>query len=143
MRFRGYLYGLGMKRCGKDFQVAHSVILNTIEKLSVGNNVYIANFCSFILNGEIIIGNEVIFGPNCVLSSGNHTFYNGSFRFGKSSEIQVLIADGCWLAANCTIVAGAALPQKSILAAGSVLSKKFDNSNSVYAGTPAKYLKPI
>jgi len=143
MRFRGWLYGLGMKKCGKDFQVAHSVILNTIEKLSIGNNVYIANFCSFILNGDISIGNEVLLGPNCVVSSGNHVFDGNSFRYEKASIKSVIIADACWISANCTIIGGSVLPERSILAAGSVLLKKYEIKNSIYAGIPATFLKSI
>ena len=61
MRFRGWLYGLGMKKCGKDFQVTHSAVLNTIDMIVVGDNVYIANFCSLIANGVIEIGDNVLF----------------------------------------------------------------------------------
>ena len=37
MRFRGFLYSLGMPSCGSNFQVAHNVTLNSIEGLTVGN----------------------------------------------------------------------------------------------------------
>ena len=31
MRFRGFLYGVGMKKCGKDFQVTHNAIIKELE----------------------------------------------------------------------------------------------------------------
>ena len=59
MRFRGFLYGLGMKSCGRNFQVAHSAIINTLEGLSVGDNVYVANY-SVILSKGVDIGDNVL-----------------------------------------------------------------------------------
>ena len=144
MRFRGRLYGLGMKKCGKNFQVTHSAILNTIDMIVVGDNVYIANFCSLIANGTIEIGDNVLFGPSVVVSSGNHKFENGRL-LKESNQKDVIIGKNCWIAANCTVVGGAILPEGSILAANSVLTNKPDlvKTNCIYGGTPAKYIKTI
>lgn len=68
MRFRGWLYGVGMEKCGRNFQVAHSAVLNSLDRIKVGDNVYIANFCSLIPNGLIEIGSNTLFGPGVVVS---------------------------------------------------------------------------
>ena len=86
MRFRGWLYGLAMKECGRNFQVAHSVILNGLDLLCVGKDVYIANSCNVILNGELKIGYEVIFGPGVLVSTGNHQYDGNSYRFSASTK---------------------------------------------------------
>ncbi|MBO7617865.1 MAG: acyltransferase [Bacteroidales bacterium] len=144
MRMRGWLYGLGMQNKGKNFQVTHSAILNTLEMISVGNNVYIANFCSLIANGIITIGDNTLFGPGVVVSSGNHRFENGHF-IKQSDKKNVVIGKNSWVAANCTIVGGATLPESSILAANSVLTSKLDEtiSGGLYGGTPAKFIKHL
>ena len=80
MRFRGFLYSLGMPSCGSNFQVAHNVTLNSIEGLTVGNNVYLAMGNIIYAHGKAIIGNNVMFGPGCLLTTGNHTFGDGSYR---------------------------------------------------------------
>lgn len=143
MRFRGWLYGLGMKECGKNFQVAHDVIINSLEGLSVGNNVYFAMRSVFFTSYEVYIGNNVIFGPACLLTSSNHTFCNGSYRYGPSKLSKVKIEDGCWIAGHCVVLPGAVLPNSSILAAGAVLTAHLDSvkSNSIYTGIPAKISK--
>lgn len=144
MRFRGWLYGLGMKKCGKDFQVTHSAVLNTIDMIVVGDNVYIANFCSLIANGVIEIGDNVLFGPGVVVSSGNHKYVNGQ-SVKESDQKDVMIGKNSWVAANCTVVGGAMLPESSILAANSVLTSKLDEtiSGGLYGGTPAKFIKKL
>jgi len=144
MKIRGFFYGLGMIKCGKNFQVTHSAILNSLECFVVGNNVYIANFCNFIGNGIIYIEDNVIFGPNVIISAGKHTFNKNSYRFSKSTPLNVTVKNGSWIAANCTIVGECIFPAKSILAANSVfLAKSGTTENSLYAGNPARFVKNL
>ena len=140
MRFRGFLYALMMKKCGKNFQVTSSTIINSLAGFEVGDNVYIGPN-TVIIAIDIKIENEVLIGPNCVISGGNHTFLGKSFRFGKSERGTVLISEGSWIAGNCTITSNSILPPRSILAAGAVLTKKFTESDSIFAGTPACFIK--
>lgn len=142
MRFRGWMYGLGMKKRGKNFQVTHSAIMNTIDKMIIGDNVYIANFCSLIANGKIIIEDNVLFGPSVVVSSGNHRYENGRL-LKESDKKDVVIKKNCWIAANCTVVGGAILPEGSILAANSVLTSKLNvvSVDALYGGSPAHFIK--
>lgn len=142
MRFRGFLYSLMMKKCGRNFQITSSAILNSLSGLSVGNDVYIAHN-TVLIGLDISIGNEVLIGPNCILSSGNHTFLNNSYRFGKSESRPVSIGDGCWIAGNCSVVGGTRLPARSILGAGAVINKAFADEGSLYAGMPAKLIKKL
>lgn len=140
MRFRGWLYSFMMKECGENFQVTSSAILVSLTGLSVGENVYIAHNC-VLIGSNVYIGDNVLIGPNCTLSSGNHTFDNGSYRYGKPESGVVKIEDGTWVAANCSIVSGAQLPKQSVLAAGASLNKPFTETNSLYGGVPAKLIK--
>lgn len=142
MRFRGGLYSMMMKNCGKDFQVASTVTINSLSGLEVGNNVYIAHN-NVIIGTKISIGDEVIIGPNCIISSGNHSFKGNSFRYGKSNSKGVIIETGTWIAGNCSVVGGAFLPKHSILAAGAVLNKKMEEEKSIYGGIPAKKIGEV
>lgn len=97
MRLRGWLYGLGMARCGKNFQIAHSVIINGLDLCSLGNDIYIANSCNLVLNGDLEIGDEVMFGPGVLVSTGNHQFDGKSYRFSQSMKDKVKIGTGSWV----------------------------------------------
>lgn len=142
MKLRGFFYGLGMKKCGRNFQVAHSSIINSLECIEVGDNVYFANFCNIIGNGTIRIENDVLFGPGVIVSAGNHSYNNGSYRFAKSIPLDVTIERGAWIAANCSIIGECIFPSESILAANSVFIKSSSHSDkSLYAGNPAKWIK--
>jgi len=140
MRLRGRLYGLGMKKCGKDFQVTHDVIIRGLENLSVGNHVYIGNMTVLLGSGKIYIDDNVQIGPHCTLASGKHKYVNGSFSRYESEIGKIVIEKGSWIAANCVLAYGAVLPQGSVLAACSYLSKPLKNPNSIYGGVPAEFI---
>lgn len=143
MRFRGFFYGIAMKHCGRNVQIAHSVILNTLEMMSMADNVYIANYTQLLANGEISIGENSLIGPNVVISSGNHIMKDGVLL--KTSEARdVKIGRNCWIAANCTIVGGGGgLPNSSILAAGAVWTAHVAEltEGGIYGGVPARIVK--
>ena len=144
MRFRGWLYSLFMRQCGKNFQVAHSAVLNGLDDLIVGDNVYIANFCSFISNGLIIIENDVLFGPSVVVSAGNHQFNGHDYKSLSSEKQDVRIGSGSWIAANVSIVGGAIIPQQSVVAANSCVTRSLEQGeHCLYGGVPARKIKQL
>ena len=144
MRFRGFLYGLAMRKCGSNFQVAHSVIINGVELCSVGKDVYLANNCNLVLNGTLTIGDEVIFGPGVLVSTGDHQFDGKSFRHLASKRQDVTIGSGSWIGGNSTILGDASIPERTIIAAGSVVTKNSCTGESgIYGGVPAKYIKQV
>lgn len=145
MRFRGWLYGLGMKSCGKDFQVTHNADLNGLEYLEVGDHSYLANNVKVITakHGYLYIGDEVMVAPNSVIVTGDHAFTKGSFRYASAPPKEVILHNGSWVAANCTVLPGAVLPKGSVLAANSCLSQAFATPYAIYGGVPAKQIKEL
>lgn len=142
MRFRGALYGLAMKKCGRNFQVAHSTIINGLDLCCIGKGVYIANGCSLVLNGTLTIGNEVIFGPGVLVSSGDHQFDGKSFRHSGSKKQDVVIGEGSWIGGNSSILGDSVIPERTIIAAGSVVTKNCCKDGSgIYGGIPAIFIK--
>lgn len=145
MRFRGWLYGLGMQSCGKDFQVTHDARLLTLQKISVGNNCFVGNFSLIYasLQGEIKLSDEVQIGPHCIVISNNHTRLGSSFRYGPSDCGSISIGFGSWIGANSTVLKDSELPSGSVLGANSLLNRIYKQNNSLYAGTPAKFIKTL
>jgi acetyltransferase-like isoleucine patch superfamily enzyme len=141
-KLRGWLYSFGMKKCGKRFRVSYNVILNRLELLEIGENVYFAAGCIVVGGGEISIGDNVLFGPNVILAASNHKFDGESFAkeyvFGK-----VVIEKNCWIGGNSSILMGAHVPHSSIVGAGSVCTGPLTQPHSLYAGAPARYIKSI
>nr|WP_305071498.1 acyltransferase [Providencia sp. wls1943] len=141
MQFRGWLYSLFMPKCGKNFQVSSGAKLFGINKLYVGNNVFIATNTVINTGGNIILQDDVMIGIGSVIVAGNHTLEGSSYRFGQREEKDIIIGQGSWIAANCTVISGSQFPPSSVLAANSVFLFHDEVKSGIYAGVPAKLLK--
>ncbi|MCW2473049.1 MULTISPECIES: acyltransferase [unclassified Symbiopectobacterium] len=134
------MYSLAMPACGKNFQVSANVIIKGLDLLSVGCDVYIAPNVVINCHAQVILQDQVMIGFNSVVVSGNHTYLNGSFRFGISSPSLIQIGFGSWIAANCTICAGVKIGSGCLIAANSVVNRNCDGG-FIYAGVPARKIK--
>ena len=145
MRLRGWLYKPGLKECGRNFQVTHNVVINTLECFHIGNNVRLGIFSRLngTNNGECYIGDDVIIGQGSMISCGNHEFNGYNFRDKKPTRhYTTVIGRGSWIGANCTVTAGSHIPCYSLIAANSCVTHKMETQEyAIYGGVPAKFIK--
>ncbi len=116
-----------------------------------GKNVFIgryfyANYNLTILDHmPITIGNNVLIGPNVVLSSASH---NPDYRIrNKDNDMDitgapVVIEDNVWIGANVVVMPGVTIGRHSIVGAGSVVNKDVP-ADTVVAGVPARVIKKL
>jgi acetyltransferase-like isoleucine patch superfamily enzyme len=90
-------------------------------------------------NGGIRIGNYVRFATNIGIISGNHGLYNHMVHDNK----EVCIDDYCWIGMNAVIMPGVHLGPRTVVGAGSVVTKSFPNGYCVIGGNPAKLIKEL
>lgn len=139
IKLRGFLVRPFLKSCGKKLGVGRNVTFYNPQKISIGHNVYIAYGCW--ISGETIIEDEVMFGPYCIVSPGNHQWKNGSFRNTPITKSVARIENGAWMGAKSLIIGNdPILSTGTVLAANSVLNSVSD-TNSLYAGSPAVKIK--
>ena len=87
--------------------------------------------------GKVFIGDYVEIGPNCVIISGNHSLTKQSDVVRK----ETILGDYCWMASSSIVLAGVVLGPRTIVGAGSVVTKSFPEGYCVIAGNPAKVVK--
>lgn len=90
-------------------------------------------------NGGIRIGNYVSFASNVGVISGNHNSYNHLIHDNK----EVRIDDYCWIGMNSVVLPGVHLGPRTIVGAGSIVTKSFPDGYCVIAGNPAKLIKEL
>ena len=109
--------------------------------IEVGDNFY-ANHNLVILDVcKVKIGNNVMFGPNVMLSTATHPLdpiARRSTEYGKP----ICIGDDVWLGGNVSVLPGITIGDKAVIGAGSVVTKDIAG-NGVYAGNPCRFIKPI
>lgn len=118
------------------------VIRNLGEGLTIGNNVGIAQNCFIQVRGKVIIGNNVIFGPNVSILSEDHNFDNPDLPVSAQGETRkgVIIKDGVWLGTRAVILDGVTVGANSIVAAGSIVTKDVPPF-AIVGGVPARLIK--
>jgi len=89
--------------------------------------------------GKLFIGDYVEMASNITIVSGLHSLYNQDEGVLK----ETIIGDHCWIASNVVINAGVVLGPRTIVGAGSVVTKSFPEGSCVIAGNPAHIIRQL
>jgi maltose O-acetyltransferase len=135
IRLRGALLSPLLKNAGKNLKLGAMVNVYNPSYVAVGNDVYIG-YGTYIGDGDITIEDEVVIGPHCSITPGNHRFKNGSVRFGGFEYDPIKIGRGSWIGGHVSILSGVSIGKGCIVAAGSVVTKDVEDF-SIVAGVPA------
>lgn len=119
------------------------------SNISIGSGTVInTNFiCSDDYNKLLTIGDRVAISPNVTIicSSGPNNSDLNQNNYVKNNlivSLPVVIEDDVWIGANVVILPGVRIKRQSIIGAGAIVSNDVD-SNSIYAGNPAKKIRTI
>ena len=112
------------------------------KNIHVGNN-FLANYNVTILDiAEFTAGNDVMIGPNTLISTVNHPLSPMKRRLGMGQAKPVRIGNDVWIGGNVTILPGVTIGNNVVIAAGAVVTKDVPD-NVLIGGVPAKVLKTI
>ncbi len=138
------LYTL-IKKCGRNVYVGTNVEFKGMENLTIGDNVSIHKDSYIDAEGEIIIQNDVSIAHNTSIISTNHTWNDNSIpiKYNPMEKNKIMIENDVWIGAQCIILAGVHIYNRTIVAAGAVVTKSFKEKNIVLGGIPAKIIKEI
>jgi maltose O-acetyltransferase len=142
LSLRGKLASPFFKKCGSNLLLGRNITFYNPSSIELGNSIYIAYGCWFLGVNSLIINDEVLFGPYVIISPGNHTNLNGSFRFGLPTSKKMTIGKGAWIGGHVCLLEGANVGRGVLIAANSSLNKTTED-HALYAGNPAKFVKNI
>ncbi len=153
---RFLIHGPGLIVIGKNFHAVSSrkrsfftlfspCHLTTIGTGSIvlGDHVGL-NGTTIVARSKVSIGDNTMIGPNTIIvDHDGHAAWPPSERWYNSGSVaEVVIENDVWIGMNCIILKGVRVGSGSIIAAGSVVIKDVE-SNSLYAGNPAKKIKRL
>lgn len=91
-------------------------------------------------SGIIFIGKGTYIAPNVGIITQNHDFDNLD---NHEEAKDVFIGEKCWIGMNSMILPGVILGERTIVGAGSVVTKSFPGGHCVVVGNPARRIKDL
>ncbi len=163
-----YVRGLGEIKIGDDFCFTSGDCVNPISRnirgsifvpmkesrIVIGDRVGISSTCLWAKE-SITIGNDVNIGGDCLIMDNDahphdyikrrieHRKAQGDDKYMKMiPTAPVVIDDDVWIGARCQILKGVHIGARSIIAAGSVVTKDVP-ADVVAGGIPCRVIKTI
>lgn len=134
-------------RRGANCSISNGCIINSPKMIELGNNVSIGpRAVLYAVYKRIIIGDNVLFGPNVTLVNGDHNIHKIGVPLKDNREkmpeddAEIIIGDESWLGANVTVLKGVNIGRGCVVAAGAVVTKDTP-PYTIVGGVPAKVLK--
>ena len=155
------LYGGGKWLIGHDCLIGAQLICESNDAvIIIGNKTFISGGTQIISSRKITIGNNVLIARDVIIQDGNsHSInhidrkkdieyttarFNGKPRSDKNFSLidrkDISIGDDVWIGLRCIILKGVTIGPRSIIAAGSIVTKDVP-SDVIVAGNPAKVVK--
>lgn len=140
-KIRRFLCRRIFRVAGENINVEKSAFFGEGSKIEIGNNSGIGVDCW--LQGEVIIGNNVMMGPEVLIFTQNHQFARidiPMIKQGHMSPRPVIIGDDVWIGARCILLPGVTIGKGAVLGAGAVVTKNVPDW-AIVGGNPAKIIR--
>ena len=130
------------KKCGKISTIDRRAYFGTGCDIEIGDYSGIGEHC--IIPKNTIIGKYVMMAPEVHIVANNHNFNDVSkpmcLQGSPKHPPVTVIEDDCWIGVRVIMTPGRHVKKGTIVAAGAVLTKDFDEY-SIIGGNPANLIK--
>ena len=112
------------------------------RNIEIGSNFSVNSGTYLNGIGGISIGDNVLIGPNVVISSGEHPIFllETPILFQEPQGKKITIYSGSWIGANVVIIPGVTIGEGAVIAANAVVTKSV-GMNEIWGGVPARFIK--
>ena len=125
-------------RIGEDSFVRAPLAGAALDKVTIGNRVFINNNLLAMARGGITIEDDVQIEANVQLLTNNHDPYERQILICKP----ILIKKGAWIGAGATITPGVTIGKYAIVGASAVVTHDVGDYE-VVVGNPARVIKTL
>lgn len=110
--------------------------------ITIGNHFYANYDCLLLDSNEIIIGNDVFFGPKVSVLTAGHPIDGEVRRTELEFAKGIVIKDGVWIGGNVVINPGVTIGTNAVIGSGSVVTNDIPD-HVVAVGNPCRVLRKI
>jgi len=142
LELRNWFYQHTLRDCGSDLCILPDTVLYYPRNIRFGNNVFVNRGTTIAASAQVVIGDDVLIGPNVSINSADHRYAdpttlirNQGHRLGS-----IVIGNDVWIGANVCIVAGVVVGDGAVVGAGAVVTSDVQ-PYAVVGGIPARLIK--
>lgn len=130
-------------KCPGSVQIESTFRIEYALNCSIGKGSFINHNAIFIDVCPIKLGNQVLIGPNCIISSavGRTQIWPEHYP-PQEAGLPVSIGHRVWIGANSIICAGVTIGDNAVIGAGSLVTSDIP-ANAVAYGVPATVQRKI
>ncbi len=133
-------------KIGEKATLYHNTVLEISEtsRLTIGDYFTLSYGAILSCQYSITIGNHVMIGEYSSLRDTTHIYSDPAIPFSQQQDEAraIVIGNNVWIGRNCLLLPGTEIEDGVIVAAHSVVKGRLE-TNSMYGGVPAKFIKRL
>ena len=121
-------------------RIGHGSKIAVGGELVLGKNFGITAESSIICDNYIEFGDDVLISWKCqIMDTDFHNLIiNGNKQFNKGT---IIVGNKVWIGMNVIVLKNSKICDNSVIAAGSIINKQFNDKNILIAGVPGKTIR--
>ena len=127
---------------GKDLFIQTPFYCDYGSNIVVGDNVYFNFNCVVLDVMKVSIGSRTMMGPNVQIYTATHPINYKERATGLEFAKPITIGEDVWLGGNTVVCPGVSIGDRSVIGAGSVVTKDIP-ADVFAAGNPCKVIRKL
>lgn len=126
---------------GPGARISPNAVFSYPERITIGARLNLGARCTLWAGpgvGRIVIGDDVLFGPEVMVTAANYRFNDGSPVTQQAmDEGDVIIGNDVWLGTRAIVLPGARIGDGAIIGAGALVRGEIP-AGAIAVGQPAR-----
>ena len=137
-----YLLAQVLGHVGEGVDIRPPLRVDYGHNISIGDGSWVNYGLTALDVAPIVIGQDVLIGPNCSLYTAIHPTEPGPRRAKWESSAPITLEDNVWLGGSVVVCPGVTIGENSIIGAGAVVTRDIP-ANCIAVGNPARVIKDL
>ena len=126
----------------ENFLIEQPFVCDYGTNIEIGENFYSNHNLTILDANKVTFGDNVFIAPNCGFYTAGHPIDYETRNKGLEYAKPITIGNNVWIGGNVTVLPGVTIGDNVVIGAGSVVNKDIP-SNVVAVGNPCKVIKEI
>ncbi|MBF9036662.1 acyltransferase [Rhodobacterales bacterium HKCCE2091] len=126
---------------GPGANISPNAVFSNPERIEIGARMNLGARCHLWAGpsrGRIVIGDDVLFGPEVMVTAAGYRFNDGApVTMQAMDEADVIIGNDVWLATRVIVLPGARIGDGAIIGAGAIVTGEIP-AGAIAVGAPAR-----